>query len=159
MIARKLTENSYILKSDLGNHVALAWYKDGVFISTHDDYTYESLEAIAAKFSEKLTIKKPEKDEEISNVLGYPIKHSLALDIQNPEGGYPTYKTKDSSNTRFAAGWWVVPFESGYRAGMSPKTSTLIQGSAGPFFDRFTANLTLNNLSKRKELEKSRENR
>ena len=151
MIAKQLTDNTWILTADLGQHVALVMKREGLFISTHNSNAYESLEQIADEFSEKLTIKKNQKEEQTIDVMGFPIKHSVAFDIQNTDG-YPTYKAKETANVRFAAGWWVVPFESGYRAGVSPKTTTLIPGSEGPFKDKFSANIILNNLSKRKEI-------
>ena len=150
MKARELTENTWLLTNDLNQHISLVFKRENIFISTHSAESYDNLEQIAKEFSEKLIISKNFKEETTIDVLGFPIKHSKAFDITAEP--YPTYSTTEGSKVRFAAGWWVVPFESGFRSGMSPKTTTLTADSSGPFKTRFDANVTLNNLAKRKEI-------
>ena len=148
MIAKKLTNHSYLIRNQLNENMGLVFERDGTFIFTKDGEAYENLEAIAKKYFEILIIKSnDEKKVEPIEVLGYPVKHTIVFDIENEP--YPTYTTKEGSKIRFAAGWWVIPFEGGWRAGLSPKITTLIEGSDGPYRDKFSANTKMNIISKR----------
>lgn len=59
MIAKKISDNSWIFSSDLGNMVSIVTKKsDNQFLSTHRPETiFASLDVIAADFSEKLVEK------------------------------------------------------------------------------------------------------
>lgn len=149
MFAKPLTQNTWLLTSELGHHVSIVWQRENVFVSTHNnEKIYDSLNQIAAEFAETLIEKNNEKEESINEVLGYPIKHDVAFDIT--EGKYPTYKTKEGSAVVFAAGWWVLHYNGAYRVGLSPKVSTLDDLCVGPHKDKFSANIALNTTNKRK---------
>ena len=149
MFSKQLSDSCWILTSALGHHVALVWQRDDLFISSHkSDRTYNSLHEIASEFSEYLTEKSADKEEVINKVLDYPIKHDKAFDIS--ESPYPTYKSKENSNITFAAGYWVMHVNGGYRVSLSPKVSTLDELCQGPFMDKFSANVSLTSTNKRK---------
>jgi len=152
MISKKLTNNTYLLTSQLGHHVALVWKRDNSFISSHkSDRTYESLQEIATEFAENLTEKVIEKEEGSNKLFNYPVKHDTQFDIS--ENPYPTYSSKEGSKVVFAAGFWVIHYNGAYRVGLSPKVSTLDEQCQGPFLDKFSANVSLNQLIKRKASE------
>ena len=149
MFAKPLTQNTWLMTSDLGHHISIVWRRENVFVSTHNhEKIYQSLKQIADEFAETLQEKNTEKEESISEVLGYPIKHSVAFEIS--EIPYPTYKSKEGSAVTFAAGWWVLHYNGAYRVGLSPKVSTIDELCAGPHKDKFSANVTLNTTNKRK---------
>lgn len=152
MFSKKLTDNTYILTSQLGHHISLVWKRDEIFISSHKpDRTYNSLKEIATEFAEYLTEKSTDKEEIINHIFNYPIKHDTQFEITNTT--YPTYKSKEGSNVVFAAGYWVIHYNGAYRVGLSPKVSTLDELCQGPFLDKFSANVSLNVINKRKATE------
>lgn len=146
MIGKKLTDNSYILTNMLGEKVALVFEREGVFISTHDNSAYESLEAIAKAFSESFEMEKTKKEVEPIFVSGYPIKHAEAYNIENEK--YPTYGSKLNSKIRYAAGWWIIQRNSSVVSVLSPKITTLDETSCGPYKDSFEANVILSGIKK-----------
>lgn len=154
MFSKKLTDHTYLLTSQLGNHVALVWQRGDLFVSSHkSNVTYNSLDEIAYEFAETLIEKSTDKEEIINDVLGYPIKHTEAFEISDIP--YPIYKNKENSNVVFAAGYWVLHNNDAYRVGLSPKVSTIDEMCQGPFKDKFSANVSLNNISKRKDYDEA----
>ena len=152
MFSKKLTNSCWLLTSQLGHHVSLVWQRDDLFISSHKpDRTYSSLTEIASEFAEYLTEKNIDKEEVTNKILNYPIKHNTSFEIS--EAPYITYKSKEGSNTIFAAGYWVIHYNGAYRVGLSPKVITLDELCQGPFMDKFSANVSLNVINKRKATE------
>jgi hypothetical protein len=152
MLSKKLTNNTWLLTSDLGHHVSLVWKREDSFISSHNPKKlYKNLEEISTEFAEQLTEKVVDKDEATSMVLDYPTKHDVAYEISGSP--YPTYKTKENSNVIFAAGYWILHFNGTYRLAISPKISTLDELCQGPYRDKFTANVNLTTINKRKATE------
>ena len=152
MFSKKLTDNTFLLTSQLGHHVALVWKRDNNFISSHrSDKVYESLNEIASEFAEYLTEKSTDKEEVTNKLFNYPVKHDTQFDIS--ENPFPTYSSKEGSKVVFAAGYWVIHYNGAYRVGLSPKLSTLDDLCQGPFLDKFSANISLNQLNKRKASE------
>ena len=155
MLSKQLTPNSILLTSDLGHHISLVLKRDDSFISMHNtEKVYKSLEEIAKEFNEKLMVKEEESNNTSDiNVFGYPIKHDVAYEqLDGTETAkYPSYTVELGSKTRYAAGWWVLFSEGPLRLALSPKTSTLTNESKGPFMDKFTANVVLNNENKKSE--------
>lgn len=150
MKARKLTENSFILTSDLGNNVALVFKRDESFISSHDTtQIFLSLEQIAQCFNEKLIFEEVEEKAIEKILFDYPIKHDFF--IEENEKPFPSYKIKNDSKVVYAAGWWVIPHESGYRLALSPKVLTINNKCYGPYKTKFLANAQMNYVLKNTE--------
>jgi hypothetical protein len=149
MFAKPLTQNTWLLTSELGHHISIVWRREDVFVSTHNnERVYQNLKQISDEFAETLVEKINDKEVSTYEVLGYPTKHDAAYEIT--EGKFPTYKSKEGSTVVFAAGWWVLHYNGAYRVGLSPKVSTLDDLCVGPHKDKFSANVTLNTVNKRK---------
>ena len=143
MIAKRLTENSWITQGELGNYISLVFKRDGFYISSHNlEKIYSSLKEIAQEFKEKLIEKTIQEEKTKTELGGFPVRHQEIFDPKNIDT-IPTYKTKADSNIRFVAGWWVVYAEGKYRVSCCPKESTINEHCSGPFVDKFNANVIL----------------
>lgn len=149
MIAKQLTQNSWMITSDYGNNIGLVFKREDQLISTHNqEFTYNSLEEISKEFKEKLKIKEYEPIIKITQVKGYPIKHDIVFEIEDTE--YPVYKTKKDSNISFVAGYWAIPFAGGARVSLSPKLTTIKSTDCvGPFKEKLEANVAMNQMIKK----------
>jgi len=58
-----------------------------------------------------------------THVHNLPIKHDQAVDVQMVP--MITYKKTETSETRFAAGYWILKFSTGWSGSLSPKLATL----------------------------------
>jgi hypothetical protein len=71
-----------------------------------------------------------------------PIKHDSAVDVQ--ETPYVSYKKVITSDTRFAAGYWILKFSTGWSGSLSPKCDTLAEYEhQGPFQSKLEMNTIL----------------
>jgi len=77
-----------------------------------------------------------------SHVHNLPIKHDQAQDVQTLP--YVSYKKTLSSDTRFAAGYWILKFSTGWSGSLSPKCATLTEYEhQGPFQSKLEMNTIL----------------
>ena len=60
-----------------------------------------------------------------TRVHNLPIKHDVAQDVQMTP--FVSYKKTMSSETRFAAGYWILKFSTGWSGSLSPKCATLAE--------------------------------
>jgi hypothetical protein len=81
----------------------------------------------------------PEKQTHVNNL---PIKHDVAVDIHTTP--YVSYKKTLTSDTRFAAGYWILKFSTGWSGSLSPKCDTLTEYvHQGPFSSKLEMNTIL----------------
>lgn len=77
-----------------------------------------------------------------TQVHNLPIKHESAVDVQQTP--YVSYKKTPSSDTRFAAGYWILKFSTGWSGSLSPKCDTLAEYEhQGPFQSKLEMNTIL----------------
>ena len=92
-----------------------------------------------------------------THVHNLPIKHEVAVDVQMEP--YVSYKKTVSSDTRFAAGYWILKFSTGWSGSLSPKCHTLSEYEhQGPFQSKLEMNTILaqRNLEFKREQDKAR---
>ena len=143
-----LTENSWLATSDLVGNIGLVFKRDDCYISTHNsDKVYSSLKEIATEFNEKLSEKSLEEDKSKLSVFGYPIRHDVMFDPKN-DNNIPSYKTKEDSDIRYKAGYWILYTDYKYRVAFCPKESTITEECTGPYKDLFNARVILGNIQK-----------
>lgn len=149
MFVKQITPTSWILTSSIsGKKVGLALQKtEGFVLISEPGQVFESLEMIAKHFGEHIKDTKPEEDLEnaASDIEGYPIKHSIAVEIaSDPETNLHSYKIKAGSKVTYVAGYFGVKFKSGYVASFCPKIETLLENDyIGPFKDKFDMQFNL----------------
>lgn len=77
-----------------------------------------------------------------THVHNLPIKHDAALDVQMKP--YVSYKKTQTGDTRFAAGYWILKFSTGWSGSLSPKCDTLSEYEhQGPFSSKLEMNTIL----------------
>lgn len=77
-----------------------------------------------------------------TQVHNLPIKHESAVDVHMTP--YVSYKKTQSSDTRFAAGYWILKFSTGWSGSLSPKCDTLSEYEhQGPFQSKLEMNTIL----------------
>lgn len=149
MIAKRLTENSYLLTNSLNDICSLVLQRGKVYLNTSNLQVYDSLEDIAETYGEnKITITEIQEPETFDKeIYEYPIKHGEYYEISETElngNRAYQYKTREGSEVIFVAGWWIVPKGSYNRMVMSPKLTTINEESVGPYKTKFecTAHFT-----------------
>lgn len=81
----------------------------------------------------------PQKQQLVHNL---PIKHDAAQDVQLQP--YVSYKKTLNGDTRFAAGYWILKFSTGWSGSLSPKCMTLTEYEhQGPFSSKLEMNTIL----------------
>lgn len=79
------------------------------------------------------------KEQQVHNL---PIKHDQALDVITEP--FVSYKKAVNSETRFAAGYWILKFSTGWSGSLSPKCDTLMEYEhQGPFQSKLEMNTIL----------------
>lgn len=75
-------------------------------------------------------------------VHNLPIKHDQALDVQTQP--WISYRKNAQSDLRFAAGYWILKFSTGWSGSLSPKCTTLQEYEhQGPFQTKLEMNTIL----------------
>lgn len=154
MEIKKLTDNCHLVIDGHGNKLGLALSRDAGIFFTYDCDVYEDFNKLAAAFRERafFTHIAP-VDETVSEIDGYPIKHSSFVNNEietlfNNE--VVTYKMREESSVKFCAGWWILHSDSLSRLALSPKTTTINELSVGPFKNKFDCQAELSRINKEK---------
>jgi hypothetical protein len=102
--------------------------------------TYDSLDSACWDLSINLAVEE-EDDNHTSksvheDVLGYPVKFKAYNPIWDIKRKLPVFTKTEKSYTLFAAGYYIVEFETGWTQAFCPKISTLEEYTfQGPFKD------------------------
>jgi hypothetical protein len=90
-----------------------------------------------------VTPKMEERDvNKTHHVHNLPIKHDAAHDVHMTP--HVSYKKTELSDTRFAAGYWILKFSTGWSGSLSPKLDTLAEyAHQGPFSSKLEMNTIL----------------
>lgn len=91
-------------------------------------------------------------------IKGYAVDYHnpVPVDQDNPDYRHdiPLFAKTESSNVYYAAGWYAINFEKGWKHGNCPKLSTLLTyGYEGPFKTRLECKQRLKVLNKKKRQE------
>lgn len=89
-------------------------------------------------------VMKPDTTDAVktTQVHNLPIKHDAAQDVLMTP--YVSYKKTLTSDTRFAAGYWILKFSTGWSGSLSPKCDTLSEYEhQGPFQSKLEMNTIL----------------
>jgi hypothetical protein len=89
-------------------------------------------------------------------IKGHPIDYEtpFPIDTSHPEynDDVPLYTKTPESDIFYAAGWYAINFEKGWKHGHGPKYSTLTQyGYKGPFKTEIECRQVLRQLNKKKK--------
>jgi hypothetical protein len=157
MEVKKLTDVCYLISDTYGNKLGLGMVRDDVILFTHDLTFYKSFEEIADKFDEKLIYTElTTTDSAKKEIHEYPIKHDVCFEEEHEthdDFTTYTYKTREGSNVKFCAGWWVIHTDATYRMVISPKLTTLNPNCHGPFKNKFDCQAEVARLNKIKREE------
>jgi hypothetical protein len=134
---KELTETSYILDKD-GSYTGLVTITTEGFkvIGPFDRKVFSDAAELTSYLGGDLSIEPREseddKEDEIGQINGYPIKHKAVFDVE--EGDIVTYSKTSKGKARFAAGYYALDFEHGWTGSYCPRTQTLDENQfIGPF--------------------------
>jgi len=134
---KELTESSYILEKDGSNVGLVTITVDGFkVIGPFDRKQFTDADELTQYLGGVLSIEPREsdddKEDEIGQINGYPIKHKAVFDVE--EGDIVTYAKTAKGKARFAAGYYALDFEHGWTGSYCPRTQTLEENAfIGPF--------------------------
>lgn len=134
---KEITEASYILEKDGSNTGLVTITAEGFkVIGPFDRKLFMDADELTAYLGGSLQIEAREtdddKDDEIGQINGYPIKHKAVFDVE--EGDIVTYAKTTKGKARFAAGYYALDFDHGWTGSYCPRTSTLEENAyIGPF--------------------------
>jgi hypothetical protein len=134
---KEITESSYILEKDGSNVGLVTITVDGFkVIGPFDRKQFGDADELTQYLGGTLSIESREsdddKDDEIGQINGYPIKHKSVFDVE--EGDIVTYAKTAKGKARFAAGYYALDFEHGWTGSYCPRTQTLEENAfIGPF--------------------------
>ena len=91
-------------------------------------------------------------------IKGYAVDYPNPVPVDRESEHYiediPLFAKTESSTVFYAAGWYCINFEKGWKSGNCPKVSTLLQyGYEGPFKSKIEVKQRLKQLNKQKRLE------
>ena len=134
---KEITEASYIFEKDGSNTGLVTITAEGFkVIGPFDRKLFMDADELTAYLGGSLQIEAREtdddKDDEIGQINGYPIKHKAVFDVE--EGDIVTYAKTTKGKARFAAGYYALDFDHGWTGSYCPRTSTLEENAyIGPF--------------------------
>jgi len=144
---KPLTEISWIV-SHGGNRLGMAYKKqDDTYqllgFKGLSKNTFGSIEDLEQNLNGEIVFEEMINDslltDEVGDIEGYPIKHDACFDIIS--GAQPSYRKKESSGIRFAAGYYALLFNTGWVGSLCPKVVTLQQNQhLGPFKNKLEMN-------------------
>lgn len=90
-------------------------------------------------------------------IQGHPIKYKNPFPIDESHPSYnpkiPTFAKTSNSDVYYAAGWYCINFEKGWKHSHGPKYSTLVNyGYAGPFKTEIECRQANSKLNKEKRI-------
>jgi hypothetical protein len=102
----------------------------------------------------EVQINEPAQKQEKYYIKGYAIDYPSPFVIEHGEPGYrddiPLYTKIEGSDIYYAAGFYCINFEKGWKHAECPKLSTLIKhGYAGPFKNKIDAKQRNKELNKK----------
>jgi len=137
---KQLTPTTWMLKDTKTEKTAgMVSLRDDKYYLLGNKESFNSLDAIAAHFG--TTIKEPDDETDDSEVVteinGYPVKHSTACEFETKYIGdiaIETYKVSPTSKKVYAAGYFGLKFKSNLGCGIGVLFQTLENtGFIGPF--------------------------
>ena len=134
---KEVTEASYILEKDGSNTGLVTITAEGFkVIGPFDRKLFADADELTRYLGGDLSIEAREseddKEDEIGQINGYPIKHKAVFDVE--EGDIVTYAKTAKGKARFAAGYYALDFEHGWTGSYCPRAQTLEENQfIGPF--------------------------
>jgi len=134
---KQITETSYILEKD-GTNLGMMIIKPQEYrlIGAFERRSFEDFDDLQTWLGGSLTAEArdqdDDKEDEIGQINGYPIKHKSAFDIE--QGSIVTYAKTAKGKARFAAGYFALNFDHGWTGSYCPRAQTLAENCyIGPF--------------------------
>ena len=156
--ATSVQDQTWIV-SDLGQRLGLL-SKQGdstyVFLGKGAQTQVNTIQELEAQLKGQIHWEKPKAEPDTvkqTHVHNLPIKHDSAVDVQLMP--MVTYKKTDTSETRFAAGYWILKFSTGWSGSLSPKLATLQEYE---HLGVFSSKLEMNTMLAQKNAEFKRKN-
>jgi hypothetical protein len=89
-------------------------------------------------------------------IKGYPVDYPSPVPVEPSDEDYmeeiPLFAKTENSKVYYAAGWYAINFEKGWKHGHGPKYSTLTKyGYKGPFKTEIECRQVLRQLNKKKK--------
>ena len=136
IILKQLTDNSWIMMIN-GERCGIVSQTNDKLLVVGQQLKSEFLnfDQLAKKLGGKITFELPieqQSEKEVGEINGYPIKHSNWFNtVLTP---IPSYSRTQTSNARYAAGYYGVKFTNGWTPSFCPKLTTLSEYEyIGPF--------------------------
>lgn len=133
MKARKISDNVWLLSRGKELYGFATRLEHQFRIQNKEEILFvDSLEEYASLYGEKLE-EETTLVEKVKDIDGYPIRHD---EVFNVEGR--TYTKSEKSNTRYAAGYYVIETDGKHHGGFCPKVETIQDAVIeGPFKTKF----------------------
>lgn len=147
---KPLSNCSWILSADGERQALVSQQSDGkVRLLGKVSGLYENMNHFKNKYP-KLAIEPPyesETETEQGKIEGYPVKHATWYNIVKDP--LPSYTRSESSQIRYAAGYYVLKFPNGWSGSFCPKLTTLGEyDHIGPFTTKIEMQLQISSKNK-----------
>lgn len=147
LLATSVQDQTWIV-SDLGVRLGLFSKQDDdhfVFLGKGKLINLTSVQELEQMLGGRIHWETPKANAEPvkqTQVFNLPVKHDVTVDVQTQP--FVSYKKTETSDTRFAAGYWILKFSTGWSGSLSPKCATLQEYvHQGPFSSKLEMNTIL----------------
>lgn len=146
--AQPITDHSWILW-EWGNRVGLLSEHVGEWNLLHNEgsMVQVTIDQIQEKLNWQIEFQTEADTSDtdvpcVTQIEGLPVKHDTPCDIElEPR---ITYAKTSKSKSRYAAGFWLIKFDTGWSGALCPKCTTLDQyGHEGPIQSKLEMNTIL----------------
>lgn len=136
IILKQLTDNSWLMSVN-GERTGIVSQLDNKILLVGQQIKKEFLnfDQLSKTLDGKIVFEQPaeqQAEKEVGEINGYPIKHTNWFNtILTP---VPSYSRTQTSNARYAAGYYGIKFTNGWTPSFCPKLTTLSEYEyIGPF--------------------------
>jgi hypothetical protein len=142
--AQPVQEKTWILSDMIQRWGVLSELDDSyVFLGKTHSGTYATLKDLEQVLGKQIHFQKPSptttQTVTVTHVHNLPIKHDSAHNMEMEP--CVTYTKTVTSGVRFAAGYWIIKFSTGWMGSLSPKLATLQEYEhVGPFSSKLEMN-------------------
>jgi len=142
-----------ILNKDVQNHFTfISGQSIEVFGSDNEVREHFGNITLFEEQIEKHTVK-PDEFYIKGHAVDYPNPIPIEPGNEHYREDVPLYLKSDGSNVFYAAGWYCINFEKGWKQGHGPKLSTLLEyGFNGPFKTKIECKQQMKTLNKLRKL-------